>query len=339
MLPDTCGAPSGTHDPKLFAIEAGPGPAICWSPRAKEDCAAVTRARDARREAAADEYRRLLYVALTRAQERLYVMGFGTKQKRSDQCWYDMVERSLAPQMEEVPAQREGDPRVRRLRHHAYPESDLPPAEVAAPAPELALPGWLLKPAPREAIIRPVLRPSRLEEATDSGLGTTARERGILVHALLQHLGSLPATRRAAAGSAFLQQRQLPFSPQDQAAMLAEVEAVIGHPELAPLFGPGSRAEVAVAGQAGGRGGPDISGQIDRVAIRQDAVWIADFKTGAVPTGAPPDAYLAQLALYAQAIAGLCPGLKPRTVLVYTQGPRLIEASEEERREALARLT
>ena len=339
MLPDTCGAPSGQHDPKLFALEAGSGPAICWSPCAKEDCAAVAQAREARREAAADEYRRLLYVALTRAQERLYVMGFAGKQKRSDQCWYDMVERSLGPLMEEVPAVREGDPRIRRLRHLDYPESGK--AQVVAPAPAAAevLPGWLTAPAPREAITRAVLRPSRLEEASETGFGATARERGILVHALLQHLGSLPATRRASAGAAFLQQQQVPFSADDQAAMLAEVEAVLGHPGLAPLFGPGSRAEVAIAGQAGGGTGPEISGQIDRVAITQDAVWIADFKTGAVPTSAPPAAYVAQLALYAQAIGGLCPGRELRTFLVYTQGPRLIEASEEERREALARLT
>ena len=78
FLPDTCGAPAHQHDPKIFALDdpRTGAFAIAWSPRKGLDCKAVADAREAMRRASGDEYRRLLYVALTRAEERLYIAGF-----------------------------------------------------------------------------------------------------------------------------------------------------------------------------------------------------------------------------------------------------------------------
>ena len=79
FLPDTCGAPTGRHDPKVFALtenEDADDASLVWSPKMDADPAPVARARDKLREAARNEHRRLLYVALTRAEERLYIAGF-----------------------------------------------------------------------------------------------------------------------------------------------------------------------------------------------------------------------------------------------------------------------
>ncbi len=77
FLPDTCGAPGGHHDPKLFTLSThGEDAILAWSPRKADDCAEVAAARERARAAGDEEYRRLLYVALTRAEERLYIAGF-----------------------------------------------------------------------------------------------------------------------------------------------------------------------------------------------------------------------------------------------------------------------
>ena len=66
---------------------------------------------------------------------------------------------------------------------------------------------------------------------------------------------------------------------------------------------------------------------------------IADFKTGAPrPLEQAPQAYLAQLALYAKAVARLWPGRAVRTLLVWTAGPLALEAPPELLAQALARL-
>ena len=120
FLPDTCGAPDGRHDPKLLRLApARPGdpPLFAWSRKAADDCEAVAEARAERREAEAGEHRRLLYVAMTRAAQRLIVAGFENSKGRADGCWYDLVRRGLEESMIRRPAsmgRRRDDPALRR---------------------------------------------------------------------------------------------------------------------------------------------------------------------------------------------------------------------------------
>ena len=106
FLPDTCGAPSSRHDPNIFALGADAAVAIAWSPRKAVDCRAVRAARETMRRGAEDECRRLLYVALTRAEERLYIAGFHGVNGPSQECWKQMVEATLGSDscVEQAPA-------------------------------------------------------------------------------------------------------------------------------------------------------------------------------------------------------------------------------------------
>ena len=45
-----------------------------------------------------EERNRLLYVAMTRARDRLYIAGFEGKSGRADGCWYDVIFDALKPQ-------------------------------------------------------------------------------------------------------------------------------------------------------------------------------------------------------------------------------------------------
>jgi ATP-dependent helicase/nuclease subunit A len=107
ILPDTCFGLSGRHDPKLFELTDPGGvaaPLIAWSPRAGDDPQCLADARAASSEAAAGEHRRLLYVALTRAAERLVICGYHGARGRGRDCWYDMVRAGLEAALGAAPA-------------------------------------------------------------------------------------------------------------------------------------------------------------------------------------------------------------------------------------------
>jgi ATP-dependent helicase/nuclease subunit A len=150
-----------------------------------------------------------------------------------------------------------------------------------------------------------------------------ARGRGELAHSLLQHLPGLPAAARPAAAHALADAAM----PQGGAAIAAQVLGVLENPALAPLFGPGSRAEQSLTGLVAGQ---VITGRLDRIAVLPDEVLVADYKTG---RAAPPSAeaapvlYVRQMAAYRAVLREIYPGRAVRCFLVYTEGPAVLELS------------
>ncbi len=346
FLPDTCGAPSGRHDAKLHVLD-GRKPdtkVLAWSPRQGDDPEAVGRARQAARDAAEDEHRRLLYVAMTRAEERLYISGFYNKTEPNERAWSRMIAAVQDDKFVEVPADWNQDETIWRYAAPGTVEHIVEEAAPAAAA-EIALPAWLSQPAPREAAPLPPLRPSNALAAGEPEVPPpnpqrrVALQRGRLVHTLLQYLPEVEAAQRHAAAEAFLNLRA-PDYP-DARELIATVLGVIEAPALAALFGPRARAEVAVAGTVTLPNGAarDVLGQIDRIAESEDEVILADYKTGApVAAAATPKSYLAQMALYRALLAPLWPGKSLRCQLIWTSGPETVELSAAQLDAALARL-
>jgi ATP-dependent helicase/nuclease subunit A len=146
----------------------------------------------------------------------------------------------------------------------------------------------------------------------------TRADRGTLIHALLQHLPDLPAAGRHRAAETFAA-RTL---PGEAAAIADAVIAVLEHPDLAPLFAPGSRADQALTGLVDGQ---VVTGRIDRLAISPGQILIADYKTSRTPPGMPEQApvlYLRQLAAYRAVLRRLYPDRPVRCALVWTEGPK-----------------
>ena len=330
FLPDTCAVPSVRFDPTVFDLnrDSGRAPVLVWSPRKADDPAVVERARAAERLATMREYRRLLYVALTRAEERLYIAGFFNLLKPPDETWNAMIEATFGD-AEDVPAFWNADETVKRIvTPGTLDESRMTRAPREQGMLGLA-PDWLYQPfdePPRAA----TLRPSRAAPAA-AGARRDSLAYGSALHLLLQHLPPLPRAQRPDAALAFLRARPdvLPQARHD--SLISEALAVIDLPTLAPLFAPGSKAEMPVLGcltEADGRGF-NVSGTIDRLAVTADCVLVADFKTGAPPADVPL-AYREQLALYRKVLAPLWPGLPIRALLVWTATPEVVELEPEE---------
>ncbi|MDP2801403.1 MAG: double-strand break repair helicase AddA [Phreatobacter sp.] len=346
FLADTMGKPGGSHDPKIFAIQppnapVGSPPRLVWSPSSKTDVGLVAEARKASREAQAEEYRRLLYVAMTRAADRLIVCGARPKRAVSD-VWYDIVDRTIGSEAVEEPAD-DGDGTVKRWRKGPPLPAERAPAARSAPA-AVPVPHWLQTAAPAVAPPPRTLTPSGFGGTPGrrtSGEALKSREaairRGTIIHRLLQSLPDLPPDRQAEAAQRFLA-AQSDIDAVVAAGLAAEALRLMADPRVAPLFGPRSRAEVPVAGQLGGK---TVSGQIDRLVVTPLSVIIADFKTNDPAPTRPedvPESYVAQLAIYRALLAEILPGRRVEAWLVWTAVPAVMPVAAERLDAMMAKL-
>jgi ATP-dependent helicase/nuclease subunit A len=333
VLADTTTPPSGPRDPRLLHMPKGE---LVWATARGEDVPAMADARDAAQQEARDEYRRLLYVAMTRAKERLVICGAKGANKIPDGCWYQLADGALRDDCVLEPAD-DGDGEVLRYRKApappALPETKRPPA-----AKKDKLPSWLTRNAPVEKPAIPSVTPSSAvdEEAARpaaSGGASLARLRGVLAHRLLQSLPDIPADRRARAAADYLARAGAKLPPEDRSSLAEQVMLVLEDPRFYELYGANSRAEVAIVGKVQIRSETyRVSGQIDRLAVTQDAVLIGDFKTNRDPPRRieeVPPAYMKQLALYRAVLAKLYPDKPVRAALIWTEVPDLMELSAE----------
>jgi ATP-dependent helicase/nuclease subunit A len=371
ILADTTTPPKGSHQPGLLEIKPPPLPpppagadgegipiaatCIVWAGRRDQDVDAVARAREAVLDENEHEHRRLLYVAMTRAAERLIVCGYQGKNKLRPGCWYDLVSTGLRgqPGIAEV---GDGASRLWRYRKSAEPEGESPMPRPPQSEPVIDTPAWLTAAAPPEFGRPAPLSPSKAyDEAAAPQPATPRRQdaaqaqaealaRGTIIHRLMQSLPDIEPARREAAAHSYLSRAGVAFSVDDRNRFVAQALAVFTDPRFAPLFAEGSRAEVPIVGRLARAGGPEIlvSGQIDRLVVTAQAVLIADYKTNRDPpksVDAAPPAYVGQLALYRAVLANIFPDRPIRAALIWTEIPDLMEISAALLDQAFARIT
>jgi ATP-dependent helicase/nuclease subunit A len=146
-----------------------------------------------------------------------------------------------------------------------------------------------------------------------------------------------PIWRRAAAERA-IDISAKTLDERERASIIDEALAVIALPQIAQLFAPDARAEVAVAGRLRRNDGKliEVAGQIDRIAETATHVLVADFKTGAAyAQDAIPAPFVTQMALYAAVLAPLWPNKSLQALLIFTNGPKVINVPPARLDEAL----
>ncbi|HJS32247.1 MAG TPA: double-strand break repair helicase AddA, partial [Alphaproteobacteria bacterium] len=326
FLPDTLQTP--TRTPALLWL----GDVMLWSPRVDDDGSLAATARDAARAARDAEHRRLLYVAMTRARDRLYICGYLANRSAPEGCWYRLIEPALRDIAQPVAIELgEGESGL-GLRLVCPQERPIKPRSEAAVAIDAtALPRWAREPAPPEpSSPKPLVpsAPAEVEPAVRSPFGADdgARfKRGRLIHRLLQSLPDLAPERRARAAAAFLARKVHGLAPAEQDEIARETLAIFATPDFAALFGPASRAEAPIVGRVGDR---VISGQVDRLCVLPHEVLVVDYKTNRPPPESPsrvPELYYSQMAAYRAALERIYPGREVRCALLWTVGPRLME--------------
>jgi ATP-dependent helicase/nuclease subunit A len=326
ILPDTTALAQGAGRHGEFLFRAN-GDIVF--PLSNDDApAAVREAKAEADQAAMRERRRLLYVALTRAKDRLIVCGFENSKGVADGSWYDLTRRAAQKMGQEVV---EGDDKsfiIGDADTEAFSGKEEEPAET------VSLKGWMRAPAPKENIKPRLIRASDaagLEEpATFSPLAQKGAERfkrGNLIHGLLARLPDVAPDKRRDTALRYLRANGV---EESEAAQIAdETLAVLSDKQFAAAFAQGSKAEVALVADLSAElgDGARLNGRIDRLAITANDVLVVDFKTNRPPPARAEDVatiYRAQMALYKAALSKVFPGKRITCALVWTDGPRLM---------------
>ena len=378
FLPDTCTTASAARGPGSLAPlpemrrPSGAGTPFVWPIKGASQLEPLRASNAARAARETEERNRLLYVAMTRARDRLYVAGFEGARGRAAGCWYDLVRYGLEGRL--TAHETADGSTVWREASPQTGDHEKPKAQIDTLTRPAALPAFAVRNAAIEAPSVLPLAPSRLApyEQDEEGEPLPVRRetiepllteppspapavlaedarflRGTLTHALLEHLPGLPRAQWSKAAHAFVSRRGAGLKPRALSSIVEETLAILEDTRFAPLFASGSRAEVAIAAElprpVSARPGPPLrlSGQIDRLAVTPAEVLIVDYKTNRPPPGQVADvaeAYLLQLAAYTLALRQIYPGRTVKAALLWTYGPRIMEIPPPDIEKAIDRL-
>lgn len=362
FMPDTCsarGAQSAQTVLRLGQDGAGvngteASGALLWAIPAAKGLDSVKSAREKKKRDAEEEYHRLLYVAMTRARDRLYVCGFENKTGRDSGCWYDLIRDNLEGRMTPADDGRGGE--VLRFESPQVLEPDRKGGLEQEISRLSKLPEWAQTKAPSEPVrtipvapstlvpldeddeaeIEEVLEPQQPIMPPRQMAESTRFLRGQLTHALLEHLPGMEPSMWREAAERLVEARGGALHERTQKGIVDETLAILTDEKFFALFGPHSMAEVPLTARlepSGKSGAPIvISGQIDRLAVDGDDVLIVDYKTNRPPPEIAEnvaDAYLTQLAAYRVAISKIYPEKRVKCAILWTDGPRMMEIPAE----------
>jgi ATP-dependent helicase/nuclease subunit A len=313
--------------PLLMSFDNGPPLPIFLAAR-KGLSGPLAAAIDAETHAGVREHCRLLYVALTRAEDLLFIGGTlsGNATEPHPESWYAAVAEAMHTLGAEAITAEGWAGETREWRRGIARPREPAASPKVTPDDAASLPGWATTAPPAEARPTRPLSPSALA-ADDVAMpppGPAARaaaRRGKALHALFERLPGLAPADRQRVGEAWCAANHPDL---DAAAITASVLAIIADPAFAAVFAPDALTEAPLAAVVGDM---VIAGTVDRLLVGQDRVLVVDFKTGwRVPADADavPVYYLRQMAAYVAALRVVFPGRSVEAALLFTEGPRLI---------------
>ncbi|WP_375703182.1 double-strand break repair helicase AddA [Bartonella sp. AD13SXNS] len=326
--------------------------AFIWRPNEKFDTKLSKQAISHLKERAEEEYRRLLYVGMTRAEDRLFICGYKS-QKTPSHTWLQLVKKALEPHAVAIKGPAED---IAAWRYCITPPSS------TSIIPEIAcsecqtlppLPAFFSHKVPAEPILPKPLKPSvaslSIEADTEPSsspkqltispvLGATNTNRafsieyGNLIHRLLQYLPDCPPQKRRDYARNYLNIKASHWHESQREDALCHIWKILDHVYLKPLFSEHSRAEVSLMGIVKIRGKEQaISGQIDRLYITQNSIIFADFKTGIPPENEAAIAshHWLQMALYRKLLQSIHPDKDVQALLIYSKEAKIFKLSPE----------
>jgi ATP-dependent exoDNAse (exonuclease V) beta subunit (contains helicase and exonuclease domains) len=333
FLPDTLYRP--TQAARLLWVPPGESELLLWSPRVDDDEDLAAAARTVLKGKIAEEERRLLYVALTRAEDRLYICGWRGVNQPAEGTWYQLIRNGLADVAVAVPFDSGPELGLAGWAGEALvlgrPQTARPSARSRPPPghePGRRPPGGLVRLAPAARALAPA---PALPLATRRGAGGAGPAPGQGRHPLPPRPADPPPApdlARAAGegpgrgGAAVSGESRPGPAARDPAGDGGGDPGPHRPSRFRPPVRPGSRAEAPIVGEL--ESGLALSGQIDRLLVTADEVLLVDFKTNRPAPRTPaetPEPYLRQMAAYRQALGKIYPDKSIRSALVWTEGP------------------
>lgn len=259
------------------------------------------------------EYHRLLYVAITRPKDRLYICGWEGKKKAAQGNWYDLILKAI----EAVP----DEDGIIRFKSSQRREVETKEVQIESEK-QIELPYWVFTSPMQEPVPPKPLAPSKpvdetvIDESALTAAQESAMRRGTFIHKLLQFLPDIEPDKR--------QETIEKIKPRDIEIPNNFFE-IFENENFKDLFGPCSLAEVPVVGVVDGRA---VSGQVDRLVEKENEVLIVDFKSNRhVPSTRDkiPEVYKVQMKTYKALLKKVFPAKIIKSYLLWTENMSLME--------------
>jgi ATP-dependent helicase/nuclease subunit A len=243
-----------------------------------------------------DEYYRLLYVAMTRAEDFLHILAKKSGKSLSPRSWYGFVQQKID---KFARVESEG---LYRLGNYKISKIDETLADIRNNCSSEA-PFWLCEKVP---------------SMDNASSGETIENQPIIygncVHMLLNEIPPyLKRDLKDEIADQLMEDFDLPAA-EKAAAKMEALEVIRKFPFL---FDLNSLSEVSFVHDG-------EEGRIDKIAFLDDEIWIVDFKTG-TPSGVAPASYVRQLALYRTAVSQITRNPNIRTAILWTKNTNLME--------------
>ena len=266
-----------------------------------------------------EEYKRLLYVALTRAEDRLCICGYRKKNKAKEESWYEICRKTLA----KIGSEKENGDIEYNIAQEADPKEVKNVKNKSLELPDFA---WIRNKAPEENPLSKPFTPSKPDEDEEelpllSPIGDNGQSRyrrGSLIHKLLQFLPDVQKNDKSALIDEFLLKNAPDYPDYERKRIQNEVLRLLNDEKYGSLFGQNSKAEVPIMGVVDGK---IISAVIDRLVVERDRVLIIDFKTNrpaAVCREDVPSVYVKQLGAYKELLQKIYPEKEIVSLILWT---------------------
>ena len=331
FLADAARKPS--HRPTLVWSHSDEINLPIWLGKRSEDTKVVGRLREHHAKRQDEEYRRLLYVGMTRAEDRLYVCGTEGVRGKSKNCWHEIVMRGFdilktkEKLIEKNGLVRFSCPQKTKINLESN-NPDIIESEDSGKAIKFS-PLYTEDTSDRLSITSKE-RPSNTKNNVSSRKNQESKILiGKITHRLLEILLTLPVSDRFEAGEKWLSNGSHGLDKDKQKKILFSIKELLNNQDLKKIFGPLGRSEVPFSVEVNNNNNNNIiiSGKIDRLLIEDDIITAIDFKTDKYP----PDnqnlvrqEYIEQMQDYAKALRIIFPGKKILCGLLFTTNASMI---------------
>ena len=324
ILPDTTSMPrSNATSALMFVAPMSDGPTLpFWRLSGLTQSQVLEDWKDRDKQTELEEQRRLLYVAMTRARDELYVCGYKIHKESPENSWYTLMEEAV--QSQGILRAVESPDGTSCWRHGPDPTwngmaSARPKAAQEAPA-------WLFK---NPDIAHPVWTPARTRRDARSN---AAVARGRAIHKILQDLPHMSSDARLNFARRTLAKNGL------DAGLAENIIGLTTHPDHSDFFGADSQAEVSIGSVS--QNGQRITERLDRLVVRDNDILVLDYKTDwDVPDKLEIDhPHVVQLAGYARTLGRAYEGKPVRAAILWTSLPRLDWIADDMLQEAISNM-
>ncbi len=352
ILPDTCGLPQKSRGEDLAfyfadkAAEFGNQDFAYWRPNKDIEPTLVKQVKASNYIKEIEEYHRLLYVAMTRAGDELYVAGYSKKPASDDAeyfNWYQLVKQAMLGWAEEV----EDINGEMVLRFEAEGELEKSTQNVDQSKQKSNLPSWAKQTIKAIKQRDTIYSPSTLLEDTQDKIFEPSNIRispllaednqnrflrGNIIHKLLENVPKIDKDQQNIAIDRYLQRFTDQFDSKTLSEIKAEVVKIMQDIRFSKLFSSNAQSEVSIVGKIEHLGRQKlISGQIDRLYIQDNKILILDYKSNRPPPNKVElvsKQYLGQMAAYRAILRQTYPDHKIEAALLWTYNSHLMRIDD-----------